>query len=150
MPNWTPRSEKRHASWPRSALATGSLVATLLHNSEHVPFIVHAMSRVGSTLVPLNIRLRPDEIAWQLEDSGAKLLLVDSQSAPYAIEARERGGHDVSIVSVDGAVDNIACLDDVPESEIDLRDLIDPSAVHSIVYTSGTTGRPKGRHADLR
>ncbi len=122
----------------------GSLVATLLHNSEHVPFIVHAMSRVGSTLVPLNIRLRPDEIAWQLEDSGAKLLLVDSQTAPYAIEARERGGHDVSIVSVDGAVDNIACLDDVPESEIDLRDLIDPSAVHSIVYTSGTTGRPKG------
>ncbi|MGA7670196.1 MAG: o-succinylbenzoate--CoA ligase [Nitrolancea sp.] len=121
-----------------------SPVATLLHNSPHVPFIVHAMSRLGSILVPLNIRLRPDEIAWQLGDSGARLLLVDSQTAPHAIEARERGGHDVQIISIDGGADDIACLDDVSAAEIQLRDWIDPSAIHSIVYTSGTTGRPKG------
>ena len=47
------------AGWPRSASVDGSRVATLLHNSQHVPFIVHAMSRIGATLVPLNVRLRP-------------------------------------------------------------------------------------------
>ncbi len=94
--------------------------------------------------MPLNIRLRPDEIAWQLGDSGAKLLLVDEQTAPHAIEARERGGHDISIMSVDGGADGIGCMADVGEAPIELRDWIDPTAVHSIVYTSGTTGRPKG------
>ena len=122
----------------------GNLVATLLHNSEYVPFVVHAMSRLGSTLVPLNIRLRPDEIAWQIGDSGVKLLLVDALTAPHAIEARQRGGYDVTIISVDACLGDLRCLDDVAESEAELRGWIDPTAVHSIVYTSGTTGRPKG------
>ncbi len=122
----------------------GSLVATLLRNSQHVPFVVHAMSRLGSMLVPLNIRLRPDEIAWQLSDSGARLLIVDAQTAAQAIDARERSGQDVQLVSVDPNVDDILPLASVDLADVGLRDWIDPDGVHSIVYTSGTTGRPKG------
>ncbi len=139
-------AEVAHVARRLATLGAGveSRIGTLLHNSEHVPFIVHAMSRLNSTLVPLNIRLRPDEISWQLADSGADLLIVDRQTAPLALEACQRSGHDVTLVSVQPDGNGIRSLADVPEAEVHLRDWIDPSAVHSIVYTSGTTGRPKG------
>lgn len=125
-------------------IGEGNLVATLLRNSEHVPFVVHAMCRLGSTLVPLNIRLRPVEISWQLADCGAGLLIVDEQTAPLALDACRRGAHQIQIVRVDAGGDGVGSLPAVAAASGSLRDWIDPEGVHSIVYTSGTTGRPKG------
>jgi O-succinylbenzoic acid--CoA ligase len=124
-------------------VGAGTRVATLLRNGPRVPLNVHAMSRLGATLVPLNVRLSADEIAWQLEDSGARLLIVDESTATLALAARERFAA-FELVSSDRPVEGIAALDTVPQAETGLRELVDLSAVHSIVYTSGTTGRPKG------
>ncbi len=125
-------------------IGEGSLVATLLRNSEHVPFIVHSISRLGATLVPLNIRLRKDEIAWQLADCGTRLLIVDDQTAPLAIDGFRQDDNEVRLVSVDSGRDGITWLKEIEESSVELREWIEPEAIHSIVYTSGTTGRPKG------
>ncbi len=125
-------------------IGEGNLVATLLRNSEHVPFMVHAMSRLGSTLVPLNIRLRPDEIAWQLADCGTALVIVDQQTARLALDACRRAGRAIQVVSVDAGIDGVASLQEIAEASVPLREWVDPETVHSIVYTSGTTGRPKG------
>ena len=144
MPRSTPKLRAHARKLTTLGVDASSRVGTLLHNSADVPVIVHAMSRLGSTLVPLNIRLRPDEIAWQLADSCADLLIIDEQTAPLALDARSRSGRDVTLVSVQPGGDGIRSLADVLAAEVDLRDWIDPGAVHSIVYTSGTTGRPKG------
>jgi O-succinylbenzoic acid--CoA ligase len=139
-----------HAAVDRTArrLATlgggaGTRVATLMRNGPRVPLNVHAMSRLGATLVPLNIRLSPDEIAWQLQDSGARLLITDAATAPLALAARARFAN-VELVSADQPVDGIDALDTITQAETWLRESIELSAIHSIVYTSGTTGRPKG------
>lgn len=122
----------------------GNLVGTLLRNSHHVPFVVHAMGRAGATLVPLNIRLQPDEVAWQLADSGVRLLLIDDQTAPLARESCRRAGSNIQLVTVETPADGVTSIGEVKESDTPLREWIDLNAVHSIVYTSGTTGRPKG------
>jgi len=124
-------------------VGAGTRVATLMRNGPRVPLNVHAMSRLGTTLVPLNTRLSPDEIAWQLGDSGARLLIVDEATAPLALAARERFAA-FDLVSADRPVEDIAALDTIAQAEIALRESVELSAVHSIVYTSGTTGRPKG------
>jgi O-succinylbenzoic acid--CoA ligase len=114
-----------------------------MRNGPRVPLNVHAMSRLGATLIPLNTRLSADEIAWQLQDSGARLLIVDETTAPLALAAHERFAG-FELVSADQPVEGIVALDTIPQAEVALRESVELSAVHSIVYTSGTTGRPKG------
>lgn len=121
-------------------------VATLLHNGDAAAAMVHAAGRAHATLVPLNVRLAAPELAWQLAHSGARVLVAHAPTAPLA--AAVRALHpDVTVASTDaegarllGAPDvhGVAPHDAPPR-------LVHPAdATHTIVYTSGTTGRPKG------
>jgi len=55
----------------------GDRVAALLGNNVGFVALVHACIRLEAVLVPLNTRLIPAEIAWQLNDSGARLLIAE-------------------------------------------------------------------------
>ena len=44
---------------------------------------VHAIARIGATLLPLNTRLSASELAWQLSDAGARIVLVDEANARH-------------------------------------------------------------------
>ena len=118
----------------------GSRVALLAANNPAYVACVHALTRLGAILVPLNTRLTQEELSWQVNDVHASLLISDSHYAevaaniklpdlPSAILAMER--------------DN-AVLRGIDETEVPLRNLIDLSATQAIMYTSGTTGLPKG------
>jgi O-succinylbenzoic acid--CoA ligase len=118
-------------------VAPGDRVAALQGNGPDFVALVHAVARIGAVLVPLNTRLAPPELAWQLVDAGARLLIHDDPHASAA-RAAARLAPDLLLVP---AADGAEAGDDRPNP---LRDWIDLTAVHSIVYTSGTTGRPKG------
>jgi O-succinylbenzoic acid--CoA ligase len=92
--------------------------------------LVHGIGRLGATLVPINVRLTPSEVAWQLEDCGAVLVVHDGPSEPLLVDSAVAR---VSAASLTGAA-----RQPFAASPIDLDRL------HSIIYTSGTTGRPKG------
>jgi O-succinylbenzoic acid--CoA ligase len=124
-------------------IGPGSRVATLLRNSQHVPLLVHGVGRLDAVLVPLNIRLTADEVAWQLADVGASLLVFDQHTAALAGAVRQRLPA-LPAVCVDGRLPEVTRLDDVEEADVALTEGHASSDVHSIVYTSGTTGRPKG------
>lgn len=116
---------------------TGDRVALLAPNCAVFVALVHALPRLGAVLVPLNIRLTPAELAWQIADCGARLLIADPQIAPLA---QMRAVHvlplpDVVIVSSDHPLTGSPHH---PSPSLDL------TALHTIVYTSGTTGQPKG------
>lgn len=123
------------AAWLQSAgVQQGSPVALLAWNSLAAAAAIHAVPRAGGVLVPLNARLTAGELAWQLRDCGASLLLVDAANVALGESAAWSAGVPVR---------ELPDPDSLPESPFPPPQFrLD--AAHSIVYTSGTTGRPKG------
>ncbi len=117
----------------------GERVALLLRNGAGFALLVHALIRRRAVLVPLNTRLAPAEIAFQLADAEARLLVCDEHTADAAAAAARPGLRCLAEREV------LAVLDrpHAPEAA-DPPGRLDLEAVQSIIYTSGTTGRPKG------
>lgn len=132
----------RTARWLAArGIGAGDRVATLLPNGHRPALLVHAALRLGATLVPLNTRLSPAELAWQLADASPRLLVVEERTADLAERALgEQPGPEA--VSLDGG-EPIA-PDGMRSDAPALRFTHDESTVLAIIYTSGTTGRPKG------
>ena len=111
-------------------VARGDRIATLTANSPDHVATLFACARLGLALQPLNWRLAPDEVRYQLDDATPALLVVEPAHAELA---RQAGG-DVPRVA-------FAELDaDRPVPPVDVSD-DDPLLLS---YTSGTTGKPKG------
>jgi O-succinylbenzoic acid--CoA ligase len=120
----------------------GQHVGVLLPNCVEYVLLVHALARLGAVLVPLNVRLTPDELNWQAQWADCVVVICNEDTAPKLAEPHAA----VSVIRVDGIVG--AGLRPAPtaprptlhadEAEFDL------ARVQSIVFTSGTTGRPKG------
>jgi len=114
----------------------GDFVAVLLDNSFRVPQIIYALQYLGAITVLLNIRLAPPEISWQLQDANCQLLIYDAGLSDI-VQAVKINIPGVNALSYD-------CLQKLPEATVSLSPSIDLDAVNTILYTSGTTGRPKG------
>ncbi|MGQ0632553.1 MAG: AMP-binding protein [Sporichthyaceae bacterium] len=106
-------------------------VAIIAENSAHTLLCYAAATLAGASAVAVNSHLEPAEAAYQVGHSGAHLVLTDAASATRASRAAELGG--------------VAA---VWSSAEELPDLGEPSTAvvprPTMVYTSGTTGRPKG------
>ncbi|MBA4181809.1 MAG: o-succinylbenzoate--CoA ligase [Anaerolinea sp.] len=117
-------------------VAAGDRVALLALNSLEFAVAVHGITRIGAILVPLNARLTPQELAWQLGDSGSRTLLFHAPTRGAALLAATEGGLPfTSLLSLDDPPVAGEAISAVAHSDDD---------AHSIIYTSGTTGRPKG------
>jgi O-succinylbenzoic acid--CoA ligase len=134
-------------------VAPGDRVALLARNTPAYVAAVHAAPRAGVILVPLNARLAPAELAWQLADCGASLLLFDAPHAQLAaglLVTRGQGDKGTGGIPQFASLEQIASPPPlVPPSPCPPLPLSPPPLVpldspHTIIYTSGTTGRPKG------
>ena len=123
---------------------SGSRVALLAANGLPYVTCVHALTRLGAILVPLNTRLTLDELCWQIQDVRATMFVSDASSAPRSIEIQQVLPH-LSHATLTASPDNAAVfLEDIDALAVPLQPLIDLNATQSIMYTSGTTGYPKG------
>jgi O-succinylbenzoic acid--CoA ligase len=124
-------------------------VALLLRNG--APFVVftHALAKLGAVMVPLNVRLATPEVARQLADARATLLISDPALSPLATAAA-RMVPDLRCVVLEGpagdpgTVERNQALATVAETEVGLQAHLPHLAVQGIIYTSATSGRPKG------
>lgn len=146
---WSFAELDRQATRLARQLATAGVredarVALLAQNGVGYIVCVHALTRLGAVLVPLNTRLTLDEHCWQLDDVGATLLVSDAAYAARAAEIARRLPELPRATLADAAADGAQALSALPEGEHTLRGEIDLHATQAIMYTSGTTGQPKG------
>jgi long-chain acyl-CoA synthetase len=125
----------------------GDRVGVMLPNVPEFPIAYYGVLRAGAIVVPMNVLLKRREIAFYLEDSGAKVLLAWHGFGDEAgAGAAEAGAEPIEVEPAAFAA-ALAALEPAPGlAETDEDD----TAV--ILYTSGTTGKPKGAeltHANL-
>jgi fatty-acyl-CoA synthase len=77
----------------------GDRVAIMMTNRPEFLETMFAANAIGAIVVPVNFRLAPDEIAYILTDSGASLLVVEEATAAAAASARAACAHEIGFVS---------------------------------------------------
>jgi crotonobetaine/carnitine-CoA ligase len=99
------------------------------------------VARLGATLVPLNAMLTPAEIAWQLKDSGAAALISEVEGVACMDQAADTYGWSGPRIVLRGTA---AGWETPGETHFANLAKPTPDGVFEILYTSGTTARPKG------
>jgi long-chain acyl-CoA synthetase len=120
-------------------LEPGDRVGVMLPNVPEFPVAYYSVLRAGCTVVPMNVLLKRREIAFYLEDSGAKLLLAWHGFLEEAREGAADAGAGLIGVEPASFAASLAELEPAPGL---VETAEDDTAV--ILYTSGTTGKPKG------
>ncbi len=140
----------------RLGVGPGERLAILSLNCPEYVEVLLATARLGAMLVPLNFRLTVPELSYQLEDSGARWLVVGIEQRGLAGELQgglegciALGGESDLLPAEDGLIPYRELLagepgaGDSPENLVD-QGPVDFNTPFIICYTSGTTGKPKG------
>src|SRR5208282_1833193 len=132
--------ERLSGQLSNAGLKPGECVAIVLPNSLEFLVILLALTRARLVAAPLNPAYKPDETRFFIKNAGAKAVVADGASATVR-EATAGLGMPVWTPQVDahGVVD----LPELPHASRTSLEAPHPDDVALLVYTSGTTGRPK-------
>ena len=129
-------------------LRHGDRCAILAYNCLEYVEVIFAAAKLGLILVPLNWRLSPTELSFNLSDSGTQTLLFDSEFSGVVAQLAEKTALKQLIVLGSKSVTNAEAYEELcdaqSEDEPRTEEPVGLDTPHIIMYTAGTTGRPKG------
>jgi long-chain acyl-CoA synthetase len=124
-------------------LQAGDAIALLCGNRAEFVEVVRASQRGGYRLTPINWHLTADELAYIVADCEAKAIVTDIDRADEASYAVNTAPNCKTVLRVGGDAGGLECYEDTLAVE-SAEALQDPTPGTTMLYTSGTTGRPKG------
>src|SRR5207302_1813105 len=117
-------------------IGPGDVVAVLMKNSTAFLELAFATSHVGAVFLPINYRLSADEVGYIVGNSGARILIADDELAGVAA-----GGAPVVLLDEATQSDATRLAPGSAPAPVHVRQ---PRDLMRLMYTSGTTDRPKG------
>jgi fatty-acyl-CoA synthase len=117
-------------------IGANDVIAVLMKNSAAFLDIAFAASHIGAIFLPINYRLAPDEIAYIVENSGARVLIADEE-----LDVNAAGPAPIVLVDEAAQSDATRLASNAKPVRPHRRR---PSDLMRLMYTSGTTDRPKG------
>jgi acyl-CoA synthetase (AMP-forming)/AMP-acid ligase II len=143
---WNDRVRRLAGALKALGVRRGDVVSFLDKNHPACVELSFAAASLGAANAIINFRLAGDEVDYAVNDSGAKVLLVGSELMPLIDKIRDKLSTVEKIIEVTpdgGDGDEYEAL--LAESEPVGRDPeVEPEDVCLVMYSSGTTGRPKG------
>jgi long-chain acyl-CoA synthetase len=126
----------------QAGLAAGDAVALVMSNRSEFVEVLAACSRGGFRVTPVNWHLTEGEVAYILNDCEAQAVFCEARVATAGPAAAQAAGLKLK-VAAGGDIDGFLNYDEALAG-IDPSDIDDPVLGNQMLYTSGTTGRPKG------
>jgi fatty-acyl-CoA synthase len=120
----------------------GDRVAVALKNRVEFLELLFGVARLGAIFVPVNFRLSAPEVGYALADSGSRLVVAQEATREAVSRAVAESAGDLPVLLVDGTEAGYAGWRDAANPRAAAP--VAPGDPVSIVYTSGTTGPPKG------
>ena len=149
-PQFADRARRLAGGLRQIGVQPGDRVAFLSANCHRLLEAYYGVLEAGAVLLPLNIRLAPNELAYILNDSGATVLFVESQFIGMVESFRKEIPQVKTFVQLNGGPDAPwlsgtyeALLEAATPHRMDIASL-DENSVCELFYTSGTSANPKG------
>ncbi len=143
------RSDRLSAALVRLGIQGGDRVAFLSFNCHRLLEAYYGVPQIGAILLPLNIRLSPEELAYILGDSTPQVLIFDPEFTPLVEDLRSRTQTVRTYITMHGSKPSWANNESLDEllaasarADFDWTS-IDEDSVAELFYTSGTTAYPK-------
>jgi malonyl-CoA/methylmalonyl-CoA synthetase len=127
----------------RRGALPGERIAVQVDKSAEAVLLYVACLRLGAVFVPINVANTPNEVEYLLRDSRPRVAVIRPQDRHLIEPLARETGIALETLGADGD-GSLLTLAAACAGDCELPRMFDPGSIAAIVYTSGTTGRPKG------